>query len=699
MSAVNAGAPDKSNDVQIENELGEHISQLKDLVDIDYVRPDDNSPYSNASHFMKRVTEDCEKKRIFICCDGTGKNASGTVDPLTNVAKFARAVHGLGYDDYTIPEKAAVERYVEQADETKRLGCVRQIVYYSSGVGTRSALGTDNLYAAAFGKGLSANLLDAYCFICNNYNFRSCLDEIVLVGFSRGAFTVRCLAQFMNDIGLLHQSGLIFLKTLYRLWKGNAGYKPAQWVPREQWPEAYRKLHNTLQALDTFLVEPVGGVRIKVLAEWDTVSAMGLWGNPLSFVGSKVPENVDNAFLAVSLHEKRRKFKPMLWDSEENRGTKTNIKQCIFAGCHSDIGGGNPDPALSAASFFWMVGQIRDCGCNAYFAHHTTTFEYVTPFQVKRSLWSKRPPVGLLIQSFAEGRVNESRRGWYAVPYWLSLTLWNGKRDSIWERFLKKEYSSEEDLMRRYVGLTTHVTVRLLYEHRHRNPAVEKGDHRLQCGLFKKYRPEVQGQVQGRTRWVKRGTTPKQFLDEDIMGDEEKFLLGRLLKQARALKDWSPDEKLEDRDNGCNWTEINRALNWTSIIKGCTYDQTFISLLENDLKPHTDGPKYHDEAPIRNEPDIPSGPGSSGGSESHDEIGSHDGAKGSEKPHRSDGAESRDGVESHHGVTRVDGNGHSDKPERSDKVLRDLDQRIRNLEQRQLHSPAPRRIRRASAPT
>ena len=52
--------------------------------------------------------------------------------------------------------------------------------------------------------------LDAYCFICNNCNGRSVLDEITLAGFSRGAFTARCLARFIKDVGLLRRSGLVF---------------------------------------------------------------------------------------------------------------------------------------------------------------------------------------------------------------------------------------------------------------------------------------------------------------------------------------------------------------------------------------------------------------------------------------------------------------------------------------------------------
>lgn len=163
------------------------------------------------------------------------------------------------------------------------------------------------------------------------------------------------------------------------------------------------------------------------------------------------------------------------------------------------------------------------------------------------------------------------------------LSLWDGKRDSLWEKFLKKTDRADEDRNVDPVDLTVHVTVRLLYENRYRVPAVENGDHRLQCGLFKRYRPEGPGQGPGEKRWVKRGTIPKRFLNEDIMGEDEKKLFRTLLWQANQLKEWSPDERLEDQNNDCNWTELNYALKWDPIIKGCSYEQTFISMLEDLL--------------------------------------------------------------------------------------------------------------------
>lgn len=101
-------------------------------------------------------------------------------------------------------------------------------------------------------------------------------------------------------------------------------------------------------------------VRIKVLAEWDTVSAMSapfsLKPRPLSFVQNEVPSAVENAFFALALHEERPTFSPMIWKTC-NPGTV--VRQCAFMGCHADVGGGNPDSGLSTIALLWMIAQIE----------------------------------------------------------------------------------------------------------------------------------------------------------------------------------------------------------------------------------------------------------------------------------------------------------------------------------------------------
>lgn len=49
------------------------------------------------------------------------------------------------------------------------------------------------------------NIREAYSFITTNYVPG---DEIILIGFSRGAFTARSVAGMIHDIGLLTREGM-----------------------------------------------------------------------------------------------------------------------------------------------------------------------------------------------------------------------------------------------------------------------------------------------------------------------------------------------------------------------------------------------------------------------------------------------------------------------------------------------------------
>ncbi|OTB04695.1 hypothetical protein M426DRAFT_261650 [Hypoxylon sp. CI-4A] len=248
------------------------------------------------------------KKRLFVCCDGTMMNSSGTLDPLSNVARLARSVDRYGISKPDESSKAIIDR------EPLTMA-VPQVVYYSAGVGSKSKVpfGLESIYSGITGKGIENDILEAYCFLCNNYNFAALKDEIILVGFSRGAYTVRCLADFISKFGLLRRKNLTFLNDLFHRW---------------------------------------------------TKGETGTGGNGAQGDHSAVPSEVENAFFALSLDEKRPLFRPMPYEGTPPAGTK--VKQCAFSGCHKDIGGGNQDAGLSTISLLWMIAEIENV-CDATF--------------------------------------------------------------------------------------------------------------------------------------------------------------------------------------------------------------------------------------------------------------------------------------------------------------------------------------------
>ena len=88
-----------------------------------------------------------------------------------------------------------------------------QIIYYHSGVGTGFSI-VDSISGGLTGRGISENIREVYSFIATNY---SPGDEIVLIGFSRGAFTVRSVASMIRDIGLLNRAGMNVFYAIFKV--------------------------------------------------------------------------------------------------------------------------------------------------------------------------------------------------------------------------------------------------------------------------------------------------------------------------------------------------------------------------------------------------------------------------------------------------------------------------------------------------
>lgn len=127
-------------------------------------------------------------KNILIFSDGTGQ--AGGVRPdqhLSNIYKLFRATR-LGPDSPIDPE--------------------RQIAFYDPGLGTESDGGSIPLRTVQFirkvvssatGAGISRNVVDCYAAILKHYQPG---DRIYLFGFSRGAYTARCVAGVLNLCGV-----------------------------------------------------------------------------------------------------------------------------------------------------------------------------------------------------------------------------------------------------------------------------------------------------------------------------------------------------------------------------------------------------------------------------------------------------------------------------------------------------------------
>jgi len=230
--------------------------------------------------------------------------------------------------------------------------------------------------------GIDTIIRNAYNFICLNFDHPDDKIEIFLIGFSRGAFTVCCLALLIQDLGLLTRIGLQHLHELYPIWE-EAMSKPQIWE-RARGNRKDGSVEMKLERLDKRVKEIHAKtsdricfkVKIQAIGIWDAVSALQFpfplhFPQPrpkmLGFIHERVPNCAQHFYHALALNEDRKHFKPFLWRPETGdiKSCPLNMKQCWFIGSHTDIGGGSKKKTtLSNLTLVWMMSNLKDAGAD-----------------------------------------------------------------------------------------------------------------------------------------------------------------------------------------------------------------------------------------------------------------------------------------------------------------------------------------------
>ncbi len=308
-------------------------------------------------------------KNIVLCSDGTGNQ--DVKNRGTNVFKLYEAVDIQGH---------------------KTEGCAQQVAFYDDGVGTANAFA--KVVGGAFGWGFSRNVKKMYRELVNVYEAG---DKIFLFGFSRGAYTARALAGFIQYCGVMDAShyGDLPRKELTdqinRSWDAfskiaftNADAKErrgkihsAPIAERREAAIARRKQNHAV------IVNPDDSIDVAFVGVWDTVGAIatpfdGLrdfisrYIHPIWFADNTLGSEVGRACHALALDEERRTFHPELWNEQD--GADQRVKQVWFSGVHSNVGGGYSKQGMSLVTLDWMMNEARKAGLlfidtDLYFVH------------------------------------------------------------------------------------------------------------------------------------------------------------------------------------------------------------------------------------------------------------------------------------------------------------------------------------------
>jgi uncharacterized protein (DUF2235 family) len=255
-------------------------------------------------------------KRVLFCSDGTwddsGKN--------TNVYKIYKAMQVSA----------------------------GQVPFYDDGVGA-DGNPVGRLLGGAFGTGLFQKVKDGYSKISQVCEKG---DQVFLLGFSRGAYTARSIAGMIAVCGL------------------PAGNFSDDVV--ETAFQAYRNKDQRANLLAS-LNKSCGmfNAELTMVGVWDTVGSLGIPSllglvDPLlyGFLDTSLHPDIQNAYQALAIDERRCEFPATLWTSPPSPGQ--TIEQVWFTGVHCDVGGSYPDDpdgtALADITLAWMMDKASALG-------------------------------------------------------------------------------------------------------------------------------------------------------------------------------------------------------------------------------------------------------------------------------------------------------------------------------------------------
>jgi uncharacterized protein (DUF2235 family) len=300
-------------------------------------------------------------KRIVICLDGTA-NQIGAGHP-SNVAKlFAMLVKDNP----------------------------RQLAYYDPGVGTLAPASARTglsgrlslLYVRAVGAGLKTNVSEAYQYLMQHWQPG---DEVVIFGFSRGAYTARALAGMLLRPGLMRPGSDNLLPYAVEKYAINRDFTDDEYEQWGRFAKAFCWRTENEPLFDTIKQNNPNqiwhyAVPVAYMGLWDTVKAAGFlrFGNLRWPYTISLP-NVARIRHAVSIDERRRPYREYLVERHP-RG----LEEMWFAGVHADVGGTfEPDHKLATIALKWVVdgalpslqigadGYTEDCTVDETFAKGT----------------------------------------------------------------------------------------------------------------------------------------------------------------------------------------------------------------------------------------------------------------------------------------------------------------------------------------
>ncbi|KAJ5320468.1 hypothetical protein N7508_000751 [Penicillium antarcticum] len=296
----------------------------------------------HATHEPRIPASASGPRRIVLCFDGTGNRFQGN-ESDTNIVKIYQMLerHSPGQFHYYQP---GIGTYVKGESSSGNLLTIWPKI--------KSSIITT--VDQAVGSSFRSHVLAGYQFAMRYYLPG---DHIYIFGFSRGAYTARFLAEMIQDLGLLSQGNE---EMVHFAWETFSNYQQSR---ANDPPTAKEiKLQDYLENFKTTFCRPDVGVHF--LGLFDCVNSVGQFEIPFYRTSYKAIANPAARHIrhAVSIHERRLKFKPALFLMDTDKDP-VDLKEVWFAGNHCDVGGGyglqrGQKHLLSDTPLNWMIQEV-----------------------------------------------------------------------------------------------------------------------------------------------------------------------------------------------------------------------------------------------------------------------------------------------------------------------------------------------------
>jgi len=269
-------------------------------------------------------------RNLVVLCDGTGNEPK-----LAGNTNVYRLFEMLGRDD-------------------------EQLVWYDAGVGTlaspkaitRVTRSLTKIAGLAAGYGLKHNVVAGYQFLMRHHEPG---DRIYLFGFSRGAYTARAIAGLLYQIGLLRpeQENMVPYALKLFWWQHGGRTDESVWKRADAFSSQFSRSDFERRRRNS----------VQFVGLWDTVNATGFLRQHLVLPWTAKMPMARSVRHAVSIHERRRPFKPQLLAHELEEKKSGAFKEVWFSGVHTDVGGTFlPDHRLADITLEWVASAAAERG-------------------------------------------------------------------------------------------------------------------------------------------------------------------------------------------------------------------------------------------------------------------------------------------------------------------------------------------------